>query len=146
MEKEREYVLKHMNRLYSCGFGIDEAKSAQSIDDLIAIMKTPKGVEHCMKFQFPNLNILLQYEHILMGNNVFVNGHHTIENPRLVLAFGGTVSILADKYSICEVYATNDAIVKLIAKDNAFVTVETYHDSTVIETQNDKSRIRIFKK
>ncbi|WP_380866407.1 hypothetical protein [Sphingobacterium corticis] len=135
-----------MNRLYSCGFGIDEAKSAQSIDDLINIMKTPKGVEHCMKFQFPDMNILLQNERHLMENNVFVDGHHTIENPSLVLAFGGTVSILVDNYNVCEVYATNDAIVKLIAKDNAFVTVEVYHESTVVETQNDKSRIRIFKK
>ena len=142
----KQIVLDHVTRKGACGFGIDEASSAKSVQDLINLLLTPKGIEHCMEYRFPSIDVLLSNKEDLLSNNVFVEGKHSLSNPRLVIAFGGEVTINCDGYSVVEVYSTNDAKIQISAKDNSLVFVEVHHSSSLEFNQVDNAIVKEFRK
>lgn len=146
MMDTKQIVLNHVTRKGACGFGVNEASSAKSIQDLINLLLTPKGIEHCMEYRFPSFDVLLANKEDLLSNNVFVEGKYSISNPRLVIAFGGDISIHCDGYSAVEVYATNDAKIHVSAKDHSCVFVELHHNSSLEFSQSDNAIVKEFRK
>ncbi|MBD1434858.1 hypothetical protein H8B06_18690 [Sphingobacterium sp. DN00404] len=142
----QKYIMSHVTRDGACGYGLEETKNANNAQDFINLLKTPKGVEHCMKFRFPEKSILEEYRNDLEANGVFVSGSHGVENPRLVIAFGGHVKIMVDGFNVCEIYATNDAIIEVTAKDNAFVSIELHHDAKLQKETHQHSKVKDFRK
>lgn len=68
---------------------------AESIADLVALMKTPQGREFCKKHSFPTLDILRQYKAELVAMNVFVDaGMIAIEDSDNVILAGETDAVL----------------------------------------------------
>lgn len=144
--KLQEYILSHVTRDGACGFGVKETIDARNVQDFINLLKSPKGVEHCMQFRFPEKTVLEKYKSELEDNRVYVSGNHGIKNPRLVIAFGGKVNIIVDGYGVCEVYATNDATISVQARDNALVFVELHHDSKLTSEVFGKANVNEFRK
>ncbi|PVH27011.1 hypothetical protein [Sphingobacterium corticibacter] len=140
----KEIVLRHMNRKGSCGYGIKEVQQAGSIKELIDLMLTPKGIEHCMEFQFPDIKLLLQHKDELKTHHVYVDGDHTLKNAQLVVVFGGNITLTIDDYNVSQVYATNDAKVKIIATGNAYVTAERHHNAEIAKVTNGNASVKIF--
>lgn len=126
--------------------GIDLLKSAKSVAEMIRVMKTPQGIEFCMEKQFPSMEVLAEYESELAAANVFIAGDHTIQNPRLVIAYGGRIEIHASEWHVCEVYATSSAEIVIIASDNAFVSVELHHDSSCEKYVNGSAKVSLHNK
>jgi len=146
MMNTKQIVLDHVTRKGACGFGIDEASSAKSVQDLINLLLTPKGIEHCMEYRFPSIDVLLSNKEDLLSNNVFVEGKHSLSNPKLVIAFGGEIAIECDGYSVVEVYATNDAKIHVSAKDHSCVFVELHHNASLEFSQVDNGLVKEFRK
>lgn len=143
----KEEVLKHITRAGACGYGIEDVKGAKSIQDLINLLLTPKGVEHCMEFQFPTIATLERYKDELLANNVFVTGEHSLINPKgFVVVFGGSVMIQVDSFNVVDVYATNDAKVIVNASGNAFVSIELFHDAISEVNSIDQSKVRVYER
>lgn len=140
----KEIVLRHMNRRGSCGYGIKEVQQAVSIKELIDLMLTPKGIEHCMEFQFPDITLLLQHKEELKTHHVYVDGDHTLKNAQLVVVFGGNITLNIDGYNVAQVYVTNDAKVTIIASDNAYVTAERHHNAEIAKVCKDVASIKVF--
>lgn len=144
MEDIKNIVTSTLSSKKMCGFGVDEAQNASSIQDLIDLLKSPKGIEFCMQKGYPKLKHLEAYEEVLLQNDVIISGKHNFSNPRLILVYGGDVTIEVDGFNISEVYATNDAKVKVVAKDNAYVAIESYNQSEVVIEQLGSAKV--FKK
>lgn len=121
--------------------GLAIIRKANSVDDLIALMKTPQGIEFCMENQFPPTPMLLEYEAQLLKNNIIVEGYHELNNPEEVIVFGGEVVVNIDGFNICQVYATNNAKVVLRASQNAVAIMEAHGESKVFSGSIDRSKL-----
>lgn len=137
-------VKQHVND--ACGYGVAEADNATEVRQLIDLLLTPKGIEHCMAKAWPMVVDMKPYRKELLVKNVIIDGNHTLNNPRLVIAFGGTVTVSASGYSVCEIYATNDAVIHVEAVENAYVSVELHHSAKVFESAKEKAKVLKFKK
>lgn len=144
-DKMKQLVMAHVTRDGACGYGIGEVMKAKGVHDLISLMLTPKGIEHCVKYQWPTFEMMLPYKDELERNGVYLTGSHGIVNPRLVVAFGGEVNITVDGYNVCEIYATNDAIIDVSASGNSFVSVELHHGSKLYSKVLDDAKLKEFK-
>lgn len=142
MEELKKYILGSL----SCDFGVNGVKTASSIHDLISLLKSPQGIEFCMENSFPSLDILKTYESELLVSGVYFQGKHNLENPNLVIAFGGTIGIHLNGYTVCQVYATNDAQINVFGNDSAIAMVEVHGDASVFVQQLDESSINVFQK
>ncbi|MGJ1420439.1 hypothetical protein ACR79T_12500 [Sphingobacterium spiritivorum] len=142
MEKLKKYILGSL----SCDFGVNGVKTANSVKDLISLLKSPQGIEFCMANSFPSLDILTAYESELLASGVFLRGKYSLENPNLVIAFGGTIGIHLDGYTVCQVYATNDAQINVFGNDSSIAMVEVHGDADVFVQQLDESSINVFQK
>lgn len=70
-------------------------KGAESIVDLVALMKTPQGREFCKKYNFPTLDILRQHKDEIAALDVFVDaGNIEINNSDNVIIAGETEAVL----------------------------------------------------
>ncbi|MGM1429576.1 hypothetical protein ACS126_09975 [Sphingobacterium lactis] len=136
------------NAAYAAGacrvHGLDLIEKAQSIEDVIYLMKSPQGTEFCMKNSFPSKDMLLDHTADFVNKNVFVEGVHEVLNPDKVLVFGGYVTIRTNGYNACEVYATNDAVVSLIADEYSFTTIELHGNAKAIGGSNKNAIVRVF--
>lgn len=63
-----------------------------------------------------------------------------------MLAFGGEITIEADGFSVCEVFATNDSKLIVVAKDDSYVSVELHNNSKCNSSSIGKSRVKVFNK
>ncbi|MEI5984441.1 MULTISPECIES: hypothetical protein [Sphingobacterium] len=127
--------------------GLKMISRANNVNDLIDLMKSPQGIEFCMKNQFPSLDLLNEYREQLESNNIYPKGtDKTIINPRFVIVFGGSITVQVDDFNVCEIYATNDSKVIVKASDNAYVSIELHHDSIAETTKSGKSNILLINK
>lgn len=121
--------------------GLDVIRKANSVEDLIELMKSPQGIEFCMENQFPPIPMLMEYEAQLLKANVIVEGYHELNNPEEVIVFGGEVVVNIDGFNICQVYATNNSKVVLRASQNAVAIMEAHGESKVFSGSIDKSKL-----
>lgn len=137
----KDKVIRQLTAKNMCGYGVEEAKEASSIQDLINLLLTPKGIEFCIENSFPKIKDLLPIKEELLKNKVIVKGVHTVTNPGVILIYGGEVVIHVNGYSVADIYATNDAKVKVVAKENAYVSIRLHGDSKVEIERYDMSSI-----
>lgn len=126
--------------------GLDKIKAANNVHDLFKILLSPQGLEFCMKNCFPTRDLLLKYKNELLKIGVFFEGQNRVINSKIIVVFGGKVKIVATKYSVIEVYATNDAEIEIFGSDNSIVIVEMHHKSNLIYQMVDRSKIKVFRK
>ena len=75
-----------------CG-ACDLINGAESIADLVALMKTPQGREFCKKYSFPSLDILRQHKKDIADMDVFVDaGTIDVLNVDNVIVAGNTIA------------------------------------------------------
>jgi|GEM_PF-509617 len=121
--------------------GLDIIRKANSVEDLIALMKSPQGIEFCMENQFPPIPMLMEFEAQLLKENIIIDGYYELNNPEEVIVFGGEVIVNIDGFNICQVYATNNAKVVLRASQNAVAIMEAHAESKVFSGSIDKSKL-----
>jgi len=124
--------------------GLSLVRTAKDIQSLIELLKSPQGIEFCMKSNFPDDDLLKKYQSELEAADVFVSGNHKLKNPRLVIAFGGSVSIQLDGHEVCEIYAKSKAFISIEAKDSSYVSAESHHGATVTYRVTDQAKVNVF--
>lgn len=108
-----------------CG-ACDLIRGAESIADLVALMRTPQGREFCKKHRFPTLEMLRQHKEELVSLNVHVDAseiavknvddiivagdtrlyakYDSADRPfHVMVMHGATADVMSYNYSVCEV-------------------------------------------
>lgn len=130
----------------ACSPGLREIQNAISVNDLIRLMKTGKGIEFIMNSDFLTKCIYNQYQTDLEKENIFISGDRSLANPRLVIALGGTFNIEVNGFQVCEIYAKGSAVINLVANDNAYVSVELHGNSVVNIEKYDQAKVKEYRK
>lgn len=141
---EKIYMLA--KRSGACAPGLKSIQAAENVADLIKLLKTPKGIEFAMDSEFLPFEVLEEYRSNLQKANIFIDGHHHLENTRLIIALGGEIDIKVDGFQVCEIYAKGDSIINLIASDNAYVSIESYGQAKVVINKNGNAKVKEYKK
>ncbi len=127
-----------------CGWGLSKVATANGIQELVRLLKSPKGVEFAMDADFLTLEVLQKYRKELESEGIYFDGVHTVINPRFVLVLGGQVNVEVNGYDVSQIYAKR-GVVKLTALENAFVTVEIKEGQLIKEVFGN-AKVREFKK
>lgn len=130
----------------ACSLGLQDIQKSKSINDLIRLLKTGKGVEFIMESNFLTESVYNQYRYELEKENIFLDGQHSLVNPRLVVMLGGEAIIKVNGFQVCEVYAKNSAVVNIVAHDNAYVSVELRQDAKVKIESYEQSKVKEYRK
>ncbi|MBB2951961.1 hypothetical protein [Sphingobacterium sp. JUb56] len=130
----------------ACSPGLREIQNAISVNDLIRLMKTGKGIEFIMETNFLTKTVYNQYRSELEKENIFLDGPHKLVNPRLVIIMGDTIDIEISGFQVCEIYAKNSAVVNIVAHDNAYVSVELRQDAKVKIESYEQSKVKEYRK
>lgn len=127
-----------------CGWGLSKVATANGIQELVRLLKSPKGVEFAMETDFLTLKVLQKYRKELESEGIYFDGVHTVINPRFVLILGGQVNIEVNGYEVSQIYAKR-GVVKLTAIENSFVTAEIKEGQLIKEVFGN-AKVREFKK
>lgn len=117
---------------------------AESIADLIALMRTPQGREFCKKYKFPTLRVLREYKEELYSLGVYVDcGVVNLTNVEDVIVAGDTRAELVydDTAKPYHVIVMNGADVVITAKGYAVCQVTRVGGNVRIE---EKENANIF--
>ncbi len=125
-----------------CSWGLAKVSTANTIHEMIRLLKSPKGVEFAMGEDFLPIRILEKYRKELEVENIFFDGNHKIVNPRFLLVLGGQVEVDVNGYEVSAIYAKY-GVIKLMAVENAFVTLEV-KDAQVIKETIGNAKVREF--
>lgn len=126
--------------------GLSIIKQTTTVHGLIDLLKSPQGREFCMKHGFPSVEILSAFREELQDNGVYIDGIRELINPRLVIAFGGQIHIRSSGFNVCEVYATNNTVIKIDATEYSFTSVEQHGESEVFATEFLNGIVKVFDK
>ncbi len=127
-----------------CRWGLSKVATANGIQELVGLLKSPKGVEFAMDTDFLTLEVLNKYRRELESECIYFDSVHTLINPRFVLVLGGQVNIEVNGYEVSQIYAKR-GVVKLTAIENSFVTVEIKEGQLIKEVFGN-AKVREFKK
>lgn len=127
-----------------CGWGLSMVATANGVEELVRILKSPKGVEFAMDNDFLPLNVMQKYRKELESADIFFDGAHTIVNPRFIMVLGGQVNVEVNGYEVSQIYAKRGTV-KLTAIENAFVTVEIKEGQLIKEVFGN-AKVREFQK
>lgn len=97
-------------------------ESANSIDDLAKLLKTPQGIEFCKNHSFPSLDILREHKRELVKYDIYVDaGFVTFQNKSDVMVAGDTTAVVSIRQ--------NDKPYFVHVLDGAKAIVNTYRYS-----------------
>ncbi|TXD47332.1 hypothetical protein [Polaribacter sp. IC073] len=131
-EIHKEYL-----KLDTCGLFTGK----ESLDEVVALLFSPKGIEFCVESGFPSLNDFERADkEFLREKGIYVNeGSIEIKNKETVLVAGNTNAIL--KYNDTEkaynVILMHGAKAQIIADNYAVVFVSGEKENLTITTSNN---------
>ncbi len=127
-----------------CEWGLSKVATANGVQELVRLLKSPKGVEFAMDTDFLTLKVLEKYRDELRREGIYFDGVHSVVNPRFVLILGGQVNIEVNGYEVSQIYVKR-GVVKLTANENAFVTMEIKEGQLIKEVFGN-AKVREFRK
>lgn len=136
-------IYKEAESLGACSWGLEGIKNASSIQDLIRLLKTPKGLEFVLENDsFLSIELLEKYRDLLESENVFFDGIHKVENPKVLVVLGGHVEVEANGFSCCRIYSKGS--VRLFAYENAFVLTSIHCDGLVFSEVHGQAKVKEY--
>lgn len=139
-------MYKLLKEACACDWALEQLKQITTTDELIQLLKSPKGIEFCMENNFVSQELFDQYRTELEKEGVFFDGQHKLQNPRLVIAFGGQIDIDMDGFHVCELYGKNKANITVYAREHAYVSAEIHGEATLSSAMSDEAIIKKFKR
>lgn len=119
-------------------------KSEMSIDYIMSIWHTPKGVELCRNAKYPTPEVFRSFSDIFADYGVFVDSlDKSITNKDCVLY--NSVSTLSYKYpsKIYDIVLYDDNVVTIKASDYAVVNVHNLGNSVIIIEKDENSIVNV---
>lgn len=108
----------------------------KTLEDLIALFTSPKGMEFCLKNKFPNLNTFRQFkEYGLEKYGIYVDaGVIALNNPQRAILVGRTsATVLCNKLERYEIYVFQGASAAVNASGWAVVRIQGVQGCKVIK-------------
>lgn len=130
----------------ACSPGLRDIQKASNVNDLIQLLKSSKGIEFIMESNFLTESVYNQYRVELEKENIYIDGKHSLINPRLVVVLGGIVDIEVNGFQVCEIYAKGSGVINIIAHDNAYVSVETRQDAVLNTEKYEQAKVKEYRK
>ena len=130
----------------ACSPGLRDIQNAKSVNDLIRLMKTGKGIEFIMDSNFLNRSIYEQYRSKLEKENIYFDGQQILINPRLVIVLCGQVDIEVNGFQVSQIYAKGSAVVNIVAHDNSYINIEIYQDAKVNIEIYEQAKVKEYRK
>ena len=117
---------------------------AKSVREIVDELFSPQGIEFCLNFRFPTLNVFRQFDKEEAKNcDVFIDcGDIEITNPKRAFLVGNTKAIIrCSKTQNSNIYAMHGASVSIIASGYAIVSVGKDKKSHISYIQNEHSKV-----
>ena len=144
-EKAQALCIEHND--YSMARKLEECqmfKGTETLEDLIHLMFTPKGIEFLITYSFPSLEIFRKFKGyhpekfgmfidcgnieisdnqrvFLVGNTTAKINYRETAGNRLYLMHGAKASVIASGYSVTRIEKDESSQVQYILQDNAKV-------------------------
>lgn len=116
------------------------------LDDKKAMVEMyVKGIDFCLSNDYPsNAFIAKHFKGVMEDFGVFLDDQIDIVNNNRCVSLGLTKGrIEVNSYGVCEVFAKHDSELRIIAKDNAFVEVDIFDNSTIYIHAQDRAKVHI---
>lgn len=142
MEKE-----KLLRGIYQDGKALGACSAfteAKSVKEIVDELFSPQGVEFCLKFRFPTLDVFRQFDkEEVKGYDVFIDcGEIELTDPKRAFIVGNTkATIRCSKTQNSNIYAMHGASISVIASGYAIVSVEGDKKSHISYIENEHSKV-----
>lgn len=117
---------------------------AKSVKDIVEQLFSPQGVEFCLKFRFPTLDVYREFDkEELKQNGVYVDcGEIELTDPKRVFLVGDTKAIIrCAKTQNNNIYLMHGASASIIASGYAIVRTESDKKSHISYIQNEHAKV-----
>lgn len=118
-----------------CGMVTDET----TLPQMIELIKTPKGGEHCTKHNLPTLDILTALRDQAPEYWYIERQGSQLRNPHIVILAGHTTTarIEVDGTNECQLIMLHGATADITARDFATVRIDRAEDTTITIHKED---------
>ena len=91
------------------------------------------GIDFCLANDYPSNDFIRRYfKGDMESHGVFLDDSVDLTNPKKCVALGNTKgNIEVNGYSVSEIFVKNDSELSIVAKDDAFVMVDAFDNSTI---------------
>lgn len=124
-----------------CTPWLNELKTTNDKDALVDMYV--RGLDFCLAHDYPSNDFIREhFKGIMEKHGVFLDDAIDLQNQCKCIALGETTGrIVADGYSVVEVWAKHQSSLNIVARDNAFVMVDVYDDAVVNVLANDRAKV-----
>lgn len=108
-------------------------------DDLMRLLDTPKGIEHCCRHNLPTLDLWTALRTETPPHHYIEAGRFTLRNPgRAVLVGAYTeATITTDGTAAAHIVLLHGATAHVTATGYSTITIDRAHDTTLTITERD---------
>jgi hypothetical protein len=126
-----------------CNRGIIGIDGLLTVKELLDLYK--EHIDFCFNADFPNMETLLRYgASELAENGFFVNATAELKNPDFTVALGSSkIKVGFEGYKVSQVFAKNETVIEIMAKDNAYVIVDVFDKCKVKVESKDSALVFI---
>lgn len=138
-------VTKHLAKVARangiCTPWLNELKTTNDKDALVDMYV--RGLDFCIAHDYPSNDFIREhFKGIMEKHGVFLDDAIDLQNQCKCIALGETTGrVVADGYSVVEVWAKHQSSLNIVARDNAFVMVDVYDDAVVNVLANDRAKV-----
>ncbi|MDR2652266.1 MAG: hypothetical protein LBC68_08130 [Prevotellaceae bacterium] len=138
MKSISKELAKRAKELGICKDWHERLKSTDDKREMITMYI--KGIDFCLANDYPdNDYIVANFGEIMHDFGIFVDSDIDLKNTERCIALGKTRGkIEVTDYNVCEIFVKHNSELTIIAKDNAFVVIDIFNNSTIhIQAQNN---------
>lgn len=124
-----------------CTPWLNELKTTNDKDALVDMYV--RGLDFCLAHDYPSNDFIREhFKGIMEKHGVFLDDAIDLQNQCKCIALGETTGrVVADGYSVVEVWAKHQSSLNIVARDNAFVMVDVYDDAVVNVLASDRAKV-----
>ena len=124
-----------------CTPWLNELKTTNDKDALVDMYV--RGLDFCLAYDYPSNDFIREhFKGVMEKHGVFLDDAIDLQNQCKCIALGETTGrVVADGYSVVEVWAKHQSSLNIVARDNAFVMVDVYDDAVVNVYASDRAKV-----
>lgn len=114
-----------------------------SKDELVE--KYIKGIDFCIEHNYPGNDFIKKHFGVTAEKyGIFTDKFIELYNPDITVLNGSCVgSIVFDGYSVGTIYIRHDSNVRIVCRDQAFISIRLY-DKAFVSLINDRAKVYLY--
>ena len=141
MNEVTKHLAKAARASGICTPWLNELKTTNDKDALVDMYV--RGLDFCLAHDYPSNDFIREhFKGIMEKHGVFLDDAIDLQNQCKCIALGETTGrVVADGYSVVEVWAKHQSSLNIVARNNAFVMVDVYDDAVVNVCATDRAKV-----